>query len=297
MKYLKTVDGLPGREHQISESRKPEEKSAMAANRHPAPRRQSLSSNLTRWVSGILLTVAAVVAGAAPAVAETLTILYDDTQRWPYHWTDDKGAVTGFEIDLGRALCAAMKADCQFVAHNWDTLFDVLQAKQGDIVMSGIAITPERQKRFNFSDKYVTSRSRFITRKGSGVTISAVGLKGRAIAPQRVNTLQHRYLTETYPNAIVKTWDAKEETFKALSGHVVDAVFGPIFMMWHFLRSPEGGCCEFVGQATLDDVVVGATFRKEDTALLQRFNSALARVLADGTYEAINARYVPFNLY
>ena len=37
--------------------------------------------------------------------------------------------------------------------------------------------------------------------------------------------------------------------------------------------------------------------RKGDTELLARLNAALAEIIADGTYEELNAKYFPFPIY
>ena len=37
--------------------------------------------------------------------------------------------------------------------------------------------------------------------------------------------------------------------------------------------------------------------RREDDALRRDLNRALAEILADGTYLAINGRYFPFSIY
>ena len=43
--------------------------------------------------------------------------------------------------------------------------------------------------------------------------------------------------------------------------------------------------------------VSASRVRHEDAALLLRLNDALKAVLANGTYERINARYFPFSIY
>ena len=37
--------------------------------------------------------------------------------------------------------------------------------------------------------------------------------------------------------------------------------------------------------------------RKEDDALRIRLNQAIEAILADGSYEKVNARYFPFSIY
>ena len=39
------------------------------------------------------------------------------------------------------------------------------------------------------------------------------------------------------------------------------------------------------------------TVRHENVSLLARLNGALKATLANGTYERINARYLPFSIY
>ena len=52
-----------------------------------------------------------------------------------------------------------------------------------------------------------------------------------------------------------------------------------------------------MGDAYNLDEGIGIAVRKEDDALRQRLNAALAAILADGTYARINARYFPFSIY
>ena len=52
-----------------------------------------------------------------------------------------------------------------------------------------------------------------------------------------------------------------------------------------------------MGKAYELDDGIGIAVRKEDDALRQRLNAALAAILADGTYKKINARYFPFSIY
>ncbi|MCY4555642.1 MAG: transporter substrate-binding domain-containing protein [Chloroflexi bacterium] len=42
---------------------------------------------------------------------------------------------------------------------------------------------------------------------------------------------------------------------------------------------------------------MGLAVRHEDASLLSRLNGALRIILANGTYERINARYFPFSIY
>src|SRR5699024_6835965 len=72
----------------------------------------------------------------------------------PWSMVDAKGTVTGFDADVGAALCAALNADCAFVVQAFDSLIPSLDAKRFELIISGMAYTPERAKRINFSIAY-----------------------------------------------------------------------------------------------------------------------------------------------
>ena len=66
-------------------------------------------------------------------------------------------------------------------------------------------------------------------------------------------------------------------------------------------KTEEGKCCEFVGEGIEAEKWfgkgAGIAIRKEDGELKQMLNKALAEIIADGTYKAINEKYFPFSIY
>ena len=56
-------------------------------------------------------------------------------------------------------------------------------------------------------------------------------------------------------------------------------------------------CAGFIGKPIYVDEDIGIAVRKQDDALRQRLNAALARIRLDGTYQKINAKYFPFSIY
>ena len=64
-----------------------------------------------------------------------------------------------------------------------------------------------------------------------------------------------------------------------------------------WLQSKQGAGYEFVGETIDIGDKIGIAVRKGDHELRERLNRALAEILADGTYQRINARYFPFSIY
>lgn len=71
----------------------------------------------------------------------------------------------GFDIDLANALCKEMQADCTFTNQAFDSLIPSLKFKRFDAVISGMDITPERQKQVAFTQPYYDNSALFIAQK------------------------------------------------------------------------------------------------------------------------------------
>ncbi len=80
---------------------------------------------------------------------------------------DAKGELEGFDIDIARALCAKMAADCEIVAQDLDGIIPALLAKKYDAVVASLNVTEDRQKVVAFTKPYYRSPSVFVARKGT----------------------------------------------------------------------------------------------------------------------------------
>ena len=91
-----------------------------------------------------------------------------------------------------------------------------------------------------------------------------------------------------------------DEAFQDLSAGRVELVLAQSAVGYDFTQSPAGKGCAFVG-ARLDNpkyfgAGVAMAVRQEDTQLRNTLNDGLRKVIADGTYQKLNAKYFPFSL-
>jgi len=205
----------------------------------------------------------------------------------------------GFEIDLGKAFCEAMGATCTFVIHEWDGIIKGLLAKEYDAVMASLAITERRKARIAFSRRYYLIPPAFIGRKDQDVPdVSPAVLAGRTIGT--IEGSHHAaFLQARYPGAEIRTYAKLEEADLDLLTGRIDLVLGDKLALSRFLKSREGACCHIIGEPHADPVYYGegvaVGLRKEDKALKEMFNRAIERVMGDGTYDRIRAKYFEFD--
>lgn len=222
----------------------------------------------------------------------------------PYPPFSQKGADgnwKGWEIEIGDAICAAMNEKCEWVEVAWDGIIPALLAKKFDVIISSMSITEERMKTIDFSDKYYNTPAVMVAPKNSSIDGTPDGVKGKIVGVQVSTThanFAEKHLQSTA--ASIKTYATFDEHNQDLVAGRIDAVVGDSLAMQPFLDSAAGKCCEIKGE--LHDVAVfgpgiGGGIRKGDTGLRQKFNAAIKKIRADGTFDAISKKYFSFDIY
>jgi polar amino acid transport system substrate-binding protein len=249
----------------------------------------------------VLLTFAAFVFGGA-AVAEPLKIGIAAEPYPPFASPDAAGNWVGWEVDFINAVCAAGEMDCVITPVAWEGIIPSLTGGQIDAIMASMSITEERSKTIDFSDKYYNTPTVIVTAKGSGLTPDAAGMAGKIIGVQ-VSTIHEAYAQKHFPDAAeIKTYQTTDEGFQDLAAGRIDASQADSIAIDAFLNSDAGkACCEAIGAVEDDPAIlglgVGVGLRKGEDELKAKFNAAIAKVLADGTYEAISKPYFASSIY
>lgn len=218
----------------------------------------------------------------------------------PFNYLDEHGELAGFDVDIAKALCRAMAAECEFVVVPWDGIIDGLEAGRYDVVVASMSYTPERARRVEFTERYYRTTSSFVARRGSNLDVSPAGLRGKAVATQRA-TVHADYLAATYGASItLQTPDTLDDAFDLLAAGKVDTVLCNSLAALGFLRSPGGGGYAYIGEPLTDKNLASTAniaLRKGNAPLRDAFNKALESIRLSGEYDQINQKYFPFNIY
>lgn len=221
----------------------------------------------------------------------------------PFASKDASGTWVGWEIELMDAVCKAMDAKCEIVEISWDGLIPALQAKQLDVIWNSMSITEKRKQVIDFTNKYYNSPAVVIGPKDKTFTAKPEDLKGKVVGTQ-VSTIHSAYVEKHFvpAGASIKTYQTQDEANQDLAAGRIDAIMADSIALDAFLKTDQGkACCDVKGQVEDDPVVLGAGVgggvRKEDAALKEKLNAAIAKVREDGTYKAITDRYFNFDIY
>jgi len=253
------------------------------------------------------LSIAAIILSSiliSPLQAKETKVvrLSSDFTYPPFNYKNSDGKPVGFDIEIADALCAEAKLTCEWVTQSWDGLIPGLLSRKSDVIMASMRITEERKKRILFTDKYYQTPASFVAKKEASFNIDKTGLKGKTIGVQ-VGTIHDNYVTKVYGDvAEIKRYTGQDEVYIDLANGRLDTAFANSDqLVLAFLEKDRGTGFALKGALVTDKAYVGEgtalALRKQDKALAEKFNKAIATIRKNGTYDKIASSYFTFDIY
>lgn len=237
----------------------------------------------------------------APAVpADGLTVLVEE-QYPPFSYTDGKGVLTGFDVEVAEGICRELGTACRIRPVRFERIIPLLEAGEADLAVAGMGMTPERTEKLAFSEVYYRSRSFFITRDPEIGLITSANCRGLAIGVQ-AGTVQAANLAGVFEplGAKVRTYGDFPAVIRALEEGEVSAVLTDGLPGYGFLKSPEGE--RFYIGGSVDDIdssltQARITALRTRAPLIEAVNRAIESLKEKGDYQVLNLRYFSFINY
>lgn len=258
-------------------------------------------------LSLLVLAVAGLTAAAlaAPPAKDPKSVRIGiDRAHPPFSWIDPEQGPQGFDVAIAKALCARMQMQCEFIADTRDALVGNLLARRTDAVVASLPITDEAKKTVDFTDRYEAISGRFVMARSTEITDPSPEALKDKIVGVLAGSRYLRYLDAVYAphGVIVRTVPTVDALHTEIQAGRVQAIFGDGIEFYRWFEAASGArCCRFVGAAVKDAKWLGdgagIAVRREDQGLRDAFNRALADIRRDGSYEKLNAAYLPFLLY
>jgi len=252
----------------------------------------------------VALAIALALAAGSALANEGNTLRFGvDPTYPPFEAKTPDGKLTGFDIDLGNAICARLKARCSWLENSFDGMVPALKARKFDAILSSMRVTEQRQKQIAFSDKLYGGPSFLVTKKDSALQPTGESLKGERIGVQQ-GSVQETYAKAHWESMGVNVvpYQNADQIYQDLVVGRLDGTVqpGPQADLG-FLKTARGQGFAFAGQHLVDAKLfaggVAIGLRQEDTALRQAINGAIAGMLKDGSYQKMASKYFSFDIY
>ena len=243
-------------------------------------------------------TTAAAAAETTAAAAETVAeasfttieegklIMSTNAAFPPYEMVADDGSFEGIDVEVAGAIAAKLGLELVVDDMDFDAALLAVQQNKSDMVMAGVTVTEDRQMVMNFSDSYATGVQVIIVPEGSDVTIDNLGEK--MIGTQRATT-GYIYASGDYGEDHVTAYDNGASAVQALLNGQVDCVIIDSAPAEAFVAA-NAGLTILDTEYITENYAIG--MNKDNTALLDAVNAALAELIADGTVQGIVDKYI-----
>jgi polar amino acid transport system substrate-binding protein len=203
------------------------------------------------------------------------------------------GDEVGFDVDLAEAIAEQLGLEVQWVRADFDTIFTAVAGNQFDMVAAASTITEEREQVVDFSDPYYNSRQSLVvnTAETPDVASTADIGEGDVVGVQR-GTTGKDWAEENLgtQGAEIRTFTAAPDAFRDLEAGNVTAVVNDEPSSAEIIEDLPG--LEIV-EAIDTGEKYGFPFSPENPELRDAANTALAELIADGTYQQIFEQYFP----
>ena len=220
----------------------------------------------------------------------------------PFHFALADGSLSGFNVDLARAICEELKVACSIQPRRWDTLIDAVAEGRGDAAIASLAINEASRAKVDFTAPYYRTPARFIGRKAAKFSGPAPeALRGRKVGVE-ARSSHEAYLREFFPALTVRSYDSAVGMRAALRSGDLDAIFGDgITLALWLAGSNSSDCCAFVGGPYTESRFfgdgAGIALRKDNALLHAALDYALQRLSERGVYAELYLKYFPIGYY
>ena len=231
-------------------------------------------------------TAAATAASELKTVEAGKLIMSTNAAFPPYEMVADDGSFEGIDVEVAGAIAGKLGLELVVDDMDFDAALLAVQQNKSDIVMAGVTVTEDRQLIMNFSDSYATGVQVVIVKEGSDVTLDNLGEK--MIGTQR-GTTGYIYTSDDYGDDHVTAYDNGASAVQALINGQVDCVVIDSAPAEAFVAA-NAGLTILDTEYVTESYAIGVN--KDNTALLDAINQALAELTADGTVQSIVDKYI-----
>lgn len=207
----------------------------------------------------------------------------------PIGFRDEKGELTGFDVEMAKEACRRMGLTPKFQPVVWDTVIMSLNNKDIDVIWNGMTVTEKRKEQISFSNPYLRGENVFLVDEKSDI-LSIADLKGKTVAAQSGSQQEEVLNNDPLSKSLreLRTYETIQAAILDMKTGRIDAVlvdnFAGLYTAKQVLgesmkvRSIKGGYGENFSAVGL---------RKQDGTLRSRIDEVLKEMGRDGTTSKI----------
>lgn len=229
--------------------------------------------------------------GADNASSDKTYVIATDTVFAPFEFSDENNNFVGIDVDILAAIAEDQGFKYELNSLGFDAAVASLESGQSDAVIAGMSITPEREKKYDFSDAYFDSYVAIAAAEDSDIQ-GLDDLKGQTVAAKTgtqgadcAESLKDQY------GFNIQYFDESSLMYQdVITGNSV-ACFEDQPVMAYGISQGNGLKIVAEEKDNFSTPYGFAVLKGQNAELLEMFNAGLADIKANGTYDEIIAKY------
>lgn len=270
------------------------EASAMASAGGSAAASTEASMGASSEASVAGSAAASSAGGPMPDLKGRKVLIGTDATYPPMESVDQaSNKIVGFDVDLMNEMAKLINIKPEFQNANFDTIFQALQSKQFDAVMSSVTITDERKKIIAFTDPYVTVGQVILVQSNNDKIKGPEDLaNGPTVGAQTGTTGETAALNKAkVPDNKLKRYQTIDLAVADLANSTIDAVVVDSVPAANYVAQPQYKDKVKIVGAPFTTEEYGIAVNQSDTELLNAFNAALNQLKSQGTIDQLKQKY------
>ncbi len=223
-------------------------------------------------------------------IQERGTIIVGLEGDWaPWSYVDENDELTGYDVEVAKAIADKLGVEIQIVPGEWDGLFAGMDAGRYDMVVNGVEVTEERADKYDFSTPYAYIRTALIVKGDNDSIKTFEDLKGKKTANSIASTYMN--LAESYGATCYGVSTLDETLTMVLQGRV-DATLNAIVSFTDYMaQHPDSNLKVVATTEEASNVAIPMRKGDETASLREAVNKAIDELREDGTLSELSTRF------
>ena len=255
--------------------------------------KRMIAAVLAVFMLASVMTMAASAKGSDDLL-ETIqkrgTIIVGLEGDWaPWSYVDENDELTGYDVEVAKAIADKLGVEIQIVPGEWDGLFAGMDAGRYDMVVNGVEVTEERADKYDFSTPYAYIRTALIVKGDNDSIKTFEDLKGKKTANSIASTYMN--LAESYGATCYGVSTLDETLTMVLQGRV-DATLNAIVSFTDYMaQHPDSNLKVVATTEEASNVAIPMRKGDETASLREAVNKAIDELREDGTLSELSTRF------
>lgn len=238
-----------------------------------------------------ILSVSILTSCSTKFNSDTLRVGVDNTYP-PMEYQDKTGANVGFDIDLANEIGKRLNVKVELVPTAFDGIFNALNSKKYDCIISSISITEKRLKKYLFTKPYIANSQMIVVKPDNNSITKKEDLAGKIVGCQ-VSTTANESATKLQENGIkfkdLKTYNEIIQPFADMKAGRLDAIIVDEVVGQYYIAQDKTNFK--AAAAKLTNEPIGICFKKRNKDLRDKVQKAIDDMVADGTMKTISIKW------